>query len=50
MGRHEKTSAVKIHDGAGEASSSWSGESSYTHKGARNMAVECDGWTNGQAS
>ena len=50
MGRHEKTSAVKIHDGAGEASSSWSGESAYTHKDARNRAVECDGRTNGQAS
>ena len=49
MGRHEKTSALKILDVAGEASSSWSGESVTTHQGARNRAVECDGGTNGQA-
>ena len=43
MGRRERTSAEKIRDGAGAASSSLSGESAYTHQGAKDGAVGCVG-------
>ena len=49
MGRREKASADKIRDGAGVASSSLSGESAYTYKGAKDGAAGCVGGTNGQA-
>ena len=48
MGRHEKTSAEKIRDSVGAASSSLSGESAYTHQGAKDGAVGCVGGSNGQ--
>ena len=48
MGRREKTSAEKIRDGAGAASSSLSGESAYTHQGAKDGAVGGVGGSNGQ--
>ena len=43
MGRREKTSAEKMRDGAAVASSSLSGESAYTHQGAKDGAVGCVG-------
>ena len=49
MGRREKTSAEKIRDGAAVASSSLSGESAYTHKGAKDGVVGCVGGVNGRA-
>ena len=48
MGPREKTSAGKIRDGAGAASSSLSGESAHTHQGAKDRAVGCGGGSNGQ--
>ena len=48
MGRREKTSAEKIRDGAGAASSSLSGASAHTHQGAKDGAVGCGGGSNGQ--
>ena len=48
MGRREKTSAEKIRDGAGVASSSLSGESACTHPGAKDGAAGCVGGTNGR--
>ena len=48
MGRRERTSAEKIRDGAGAASSPLSGESAYTHQGAKDGAVGCVGGSNGQ--
>ena len=48
MERREKTSAERIRDGAGAASSSLSGESSHTHQGAKDGAVGCVGGSNGQ--
>ena len=47
MGGRQKTSAAKIRDGAGEASSSLSGESASTHQGARDGTAGCVGGTNG---
>ena len=47
MGRREKTSAEKIRDGAGAESSSLSGESAYTHQGAKDGAVGGVGGSNG---
>ena len=43
MGRREKTSAAKIRDGAGVAGSSLSGESAYTHQGAKDGKAGCVG-------
>ena len=48
MGRREKTSAAKIRNGAGEATSSLSGESVFTHQGARERELGCVGETDGK--
>ena len=48
MGRREQTSAEKIRNGAGAASSSLSGESTCTLQGAKDRAVGCAGGTNGR--
>ena len=49
MGRREKTSADKIRNGAGAASSSLSGESAYTHQGAKDGVVGGVGGIDGRA-
>ena len=48
MGGRGKTSAAKIRSGAGEATSSLSGESAFTHQGARERELGCVGETNGE--
>ena len=48
MGRREKTSAAKIRDGAGEATSSLSGESASTHQGAWKRGMGCVGGIDGE--
>ena len=48
MGRREKTSAAKIRNGAGEATSSLSGESAFTHQGTRERDMERVGETDGK--
>ena len=48
MGRREQTSAEKIRNGAGAASSSLSGESTCTLQGAKDGAAGCAGGTNGR--
>ena len=48
MGGRGKTSAAKIRSGAGKATSSLSGESAFTHQGARERELGCVGETNGE--
>ena len=48
MGGRGKTSAAKIRNGAGEATSSLSGESAFTQQGAREKGLGCVGETNGE--
>ena len=48
MGGRGKTSAAKIGNGAGEATSSLSGESAFTHQGARERGLGCVGETNSE--
>ena len=48
MGRREKTSAAKIRNVTGEATSSLSGESVFTHQGAREREMGCVGETDGK--
>ena len=48
MGRREKTSAAKIRSGAGEATSSLSGESVFTHQGAWERGLGCVGEIDGE--
>ena len=48
MGGRGRTSAAKIRNGAGEATSSLSRESAFTHQGARERAMGCVGETDGE--
>ena len=48
MGGRGKTSTAKIRNGAGEATSSLSGESAFTHQGAREKEMGCVGETDGK--
>ena len=48
MGGRGKTSVAKIRNGAGGATFSLSGESAYTHQGARERGLGCVGETDGE--